>query len=544
MTVFNPTALKAPVADLAQAIAHYGAPSALVSAFDGTRMAQAAGGLSDLETGTPAEAGQSFESGSQTKMITTVILFQLAEAGLLDLDQSFGDYLPAEMLAGIAGASEVTLRQAMQMRSGIPNYTALEDEDGNGLFLTLVAENPDQVIGTNEALDLVRGLPANFAPGTAYEYSNTNFALLGRVIEAVTQAPLGQVMEDLVFAPLGMENSFLNDFRDDPLRLSSYYPTDEGLLEVTEALQDAFAEGGVVSTTADMTSFVHALLVEQSLVSPEALAQMADFSPTDLPGLSYGMGLTLIDLGEMGSLVGFSGGKLGSDSATYLHVESGLILSSAVTRPDLDIGAVSGIIATLQTLLDTPAWTTDFEPGPITIEGVSAAELDVSEDALGLSITADGAGLHLDGSLADLTRADLQFADGSTLFAGDEGDNRLTLWRKDAAFYSDNQLIGLEGNDVLRGGAGDDRLIGGAGRDWLHGGDGADIFVFGDATENGIREVDRVRDYEQGQDLIDLGGAEIAHIREGDGRVFIRLEGDGDLIVFRGISDADDLAFL
>ena len=83
-------------------------------------------------TATPArgDAGQSFEVGSQTKMMTAVVILQLAAEGLIDLDAAAADYLPGSVTEGIPNAGTATVRQMLAMRSGIPNYT--EAVDGNG----------------------------------------------------------------------------------------------------------------------------------------------------------------------------------------------------------------------------------------------------------------------------------------------------------------------------------------------------------------------------------------------------------------------------
>ncbi|MEM0921520.1 MAG: serine hydrolase [Pseudomonadota bacterium] len=580
MTVFNPAALTATPDAVAQALTLNGAPAALLSITDGARSAHGASGASDLTTGVTAQAGQTFEVGSQTKMITSVVLLKLAEDGLVDLDAPIGDYLPAEMLDGIANASEATLREALAMRSGIPSYTDQEDADGNELFDIITYENPDILIGTEVALDLVRGVPAAFAPGDGYEYSNTAYALLGKVIESVTGESLGDAMEALVFAPLGMSDTKLDDHGTDPARLSSYLTVDEGLLDVTYALQEQFAEGGVISTTADMTTFLQALLIDQTLLSPEALSQMLAFGDTDTDGMGFGLGLVVLQDASYGTLLGFPGGTLGTDSATFLHLESGRILSAAVTTTDLDADAVAGIVAALELVAEDPAWTPADGADPLQIEGVSAADLEVTETEDGAEIAAEGANLQIDASLADLTRVDFVFEDGSILLTGSDSHDRIALRKSDAAYTADNQLIGLEGDDRLRAGSGDDTLSGGTGQDRLkgldgddrlHGGDGddrlkagagadvliggagddrmvggagADVFVFGDSTGNGVVETDRIRDFNAAEDALFLGGVEIADIQERQNHVLVTFEGEGDLLIVQGVSDAEAITLL
>lgn len=544
MPVFNPGALSAPLQTIADALhLHNSAPAALIAVSDGTHAARAAGGLSSLESGTPAEAGQSFEIGSQTKMMVATVLLQMAEEGLVDLDAPIGSYLPGEMLAGIANATETTLRQALSMRSGIVNYTDLETEDGVEVIEQIVLDNPDVVVGPDVALELVRGLPALFEPGTAYAYSNTGYTLLGRVIEAVSAAPLGQVLEARIFAPLGMEDSFLNDFRDDPLRLSSYAATDDGPLDVTGILQDKFAEGGAISTTADMITFMNALLVDQSLLSPEALAQMVDFQPAE-EGMAFGLGLMAMDHPELGLLVGFAGGTAGTDTASYLQVDTGRIVSTAVTMADLEAGAVISAMASLALVADTPAWSPEGADDVLDVQGLSAAELLVDDLGDAFTLSADDAQMLVEADLRDLDSENFAFADGSLLLLGSDQNDRLRVRNATGALDEDNQLLGLDGHDSLVGGRGDDRVVGGAGNDRMVGRAGADTFVFGDSTENGVREHDRIRDYQSGLDVIELGGAEILSVREMRGGVSILFDGDGDALLVSGVTSFDDITFV
>ncbi len=474
MTTFNPTALLATPDAVAQALTLNGAPAALVSFSDGTRIAQAASGVSDVETGDAAHFAQTFETGSQTKMVVAVAALKLADAGLLDLDARLADYLPSDRLEGIANVDEATLRDALAMRSGIPNFTDQDNENGVELFDLIAFENPDTVTGSDVALDLVRGLPASFEPGASYEYSNTNYTLLGEVIEAVTEQPLGDVVQDLVFEPLGMTDTFLDDHRADPNRLSSYYPTDDGAIDVTDILQDPGAAGGIISTTADMTTFLQALLVDQTVLSPDALSQMMDFGPSDEDGMFFGLGLVAFQIDEVGTLIGFPGGTIGTESATFLHVETGQIFSTAVTTVDLDVSAFAGILASAQLAMEDPAWSNTDEDGPLQVQGVSAADLLVETTEAGFELAYEGATLRVDATLDEIEPGDIVFEDDSVLLTGDAGHDRIALHRNDDAFSADNQLHGLQGHDVLKAGSGNDKLIGAGGHDSLHGRDGDD----------------------------------------------------------------------
>lgn len=550
MTIFNPSTLTATPNAVAQALVSNGAPAALVSIYDGVHSGHAVAGVSNMGDGTPAQLGQTFEAGSQTKMVTAVVILKLVEAGLLSLDDTLADHLPADMLDGIANADTATIRDVLAMRSGIPDFTSLFEENGLSTFDLITAENPGTVIGTEVALDLVRGMPASFEPGTDYQYCNTGYALLGELIGAVTDAPLAAVMDALVFQPLGMDSTMLDDQVVDAARLSSYFMTEDELFDVTDALQDLSAEGGLISTTADMITFAQALLVDQTLLSADMLAQMMTFQPTGSAGMAFGLGLIGFDLGADGTLLGFTGGTLGTSTATFLHVETGRIISTAITMTNLEVSGASGLSDALSLLSEDLAWSHDIDIAPIEVQDVSAAELDITEASDSFSIAAQGAQLEIGASLANFDPSDMVFQDGSVLLTGSAGHNWLVLARDDAAFAMDNQLIGLAGHDTLKAGSGNDKLIGGAGHDRLHGRGGDDSLdggaghdrLFGgsgDDTLDGGAGHDRLRGH-KGDDMLD-GAA--GHDRMWGGAGEDVLVGGAGHDVMTGGSGADFFVF-
>ncbi|NBB84479.1 MAG: hypothetical protein GVY28_13890 [Alphaproteobacteria bacterium] len=105
-------------------------------------------------------------------------------------------------------------------------------------------------------------------------------------------------------------------------------------------------------------------------------------------------------------------------------------------------------------------------------------------------------------------------------------------------------FIGDEGPSRIKGSEGDDLIAGGAGRaNILAGGEGGDTFVFGLETENGAREFSQIRDFDPAVDAIDLGGADVARVRETPAFVALSLKGDGDAILIRGADSVDDIQF-
>ncbi|MGD9865062.1 MAG: serine hydrolase, partial [Pseudodonghicola sp.] len=479
MTVFSPealTALPRTVTDYMTASAD--APAALVSMSDGIRQVTLASGTADLATGAPALADASFEIGSQTKMMTAVVILQLAEEGLLDLDRPLADYLPAALIDGVANADIATVGQALAMRGGIPNYTEVTLPDGSTYAdMLAVALASGETVTLEQQLGLLDGQPATFAPGEGYAYSNTAYALLGRVAEAATGQDLGALFAARIFVPLGMTHSFLNDFRADPARLHSYADYGGARLDVTGLHLMSEGEGGVISTTGDMVRFLSALLVEQSLLSSEALAVMTDLSAgsEEAEGILAANGLVVVPVAGLGTFVGFSGGTAGTQTATFLHMETGRIFSTALTQSDLPANALEVVLSLAEFAAQDDGWTVSAAwDGALRVEGVSAAALEIGREDGAVIFGAEGAEMRFDIALRHLGTGDLSFTDGSILSLGTAAGDRGVIGRDSAAWLADNRMLGFTGADRLFGGAGDDRLEGHRGRDMLRGALGDD----------------------------------------------------------------------
>jgi D-alanyl-D-alanine carboxypeptidase len=578
MILFDPVAITEALQAGTEALrATVNAPATLLQVDRGPLAVSAATGVSDYDTNTPAKADQTFEIGSQTKLMTAVAVLQLAEQGKIDLDAPAARYLPAATIAGIANADTATVRQLLNMTAGIDNYTEVRDAEGVPLFIKALLENPDQVFGPEQALDLARGLPALAAPGAEYIYSNTNYTLLGQIIEAQTGRAFFDVLKDGIFSPAGMNDTVRQLGTGDP-RLSSYLADQTGtLVDVTRAPWEMRGEAGIASTTIDMVAFLKALFVDKTLLGEAALAEMTQYVPTGTSDtLDTGFGLGLVRIGIIGgdTYLGFTGGTLGTAASTYLNIDTGNVIAVAGTSADLD--TVEATFPLLQNLDALPGFNLVDDGSPLRFMSGSANAVELMPSGDGLAFVMAGATLTLDRDLRATTTASVSFADGSVIVVGDNAagtahDNRANtidiLKDHRAAAAADNQLIGLGGNDVLKagrgddrlqggtgddalwgragddvlsgglgndvlyGGTGNDRLTGGAGRDVMHGGAGADQFIFTAATDSATGwQRDVIRDFRSGLDKIDLtavfDGDESGALTWRGGQAFSEAEGE------------------
>lgn len=196
-------------------------------------------GWKNKENEVQADPNALFKIASISKLYTALAVTKLVGDGRLSLDKTPADYLP-ELRGRIANAERATLRLLVQHRSGIPNFT-----DTPNFWAS-----PTQ--STEESLALIHDLPANFEPGEAYEYSNTNYLLLKAIMGRVLGYDYFQFVRERVLIPLNLKNTYgsLSEVDLDDV-MSGYhvgYPYDVKA-----------DEHGMVATAEDVGKFLRAL---------------------------------------------------------------------------------------------------------------------------------------------------------------------------------------------------------------------------------------------------------------------------------------------
>lgn len=196
-------------ASLDDAIAR-GAPglSVAIGTRDGVVWTGVAGNA-DVSKHVPVRRDDAFGIGSITKVFVAVVALQLVEEGKLSLDATPASVLGGQAVRGIANADSATVEQLLAHTSGIASW----EDDPNWIR----AGRGEAVVPAHRwprtgALDYIRGKPATGAPGAAFSYSNTNFTLLGMMIEAVTRHSAATEIRTRILRPLGLRDSWLEGF--------------------------------------------------------------------------------------------------------------------------------------------------------------------------------------------------------------------------------------------------------------------------------------------------------------------------------------------
>ena len=271
---------------------------------DGTIVYEKAFGQRNIAAGEPVDTDTQFEIGSVTKQFTAAAILQLKEQGKLRLDDPLAKYVPL-----FPHAREITLRQLLNQVTGLPNYTDVNH------FIS-IAKEP----GSFEKIEgLIAGEPLHFRPGTKWEYSNTNYVALGRVIEVISHQSYAAYIGTHIFQPLGMTHSAM--IADEPALTNFATPYWRGnknseVLSPAQPLYDAWAgaAGAIVSTVGDLARWDVALQ-SGKVVSAEDFslmttpAKLANGSPT-----GYGFGWQ-IDSVDGQKRIWHNGGTFGSSSS-------------------------------------------------------------------------------------------------------------------------------------------------------------------------------------------------------------------------------------
>lgn len=336
----EPPSLKAillPV--VTEQMSKMGIPGLIVSVQTPDRGAwQAALGVSDVATRAPMDVADHVRVGSITKSMTATVILQLAQDGRLRLDDPLQPFFPGVQ------TNHATIRQALQLTSGIADYTT-------DAFLNALAAAPQRVWSPRELVSLVADAPPMFAAGTSWYYSNTNYVMLGVVAEQVTGQPLGQLITDRIFTPLGMTGCSFPDAVDAGLpspgsrgyMLSTKWdrpPTPPAplpaLVDVTDFNPSwAAGAGQVICTAADLAVWGRALATGE-LLDPAMQAQRLTYYPTGDPHAVYGLGIVNINglVGHNGEITGYMSQAARRESdGTVIVVVSNLMIAPDLTEP-------------------------------------------------------------------------------------------------------------------------------------------------------------------------------------------------------------------
>ncbi|MEO6122808.1 MAG: serine hydrolase domain-containing protein [Ilumatobacteraceae bacterium] len=300
-----------------------GVPGVVVMVSDGGESVTLTAGVSDLEAGTAMGAGATFRIASMTKPYTATVVLQLVDEGILHLDDTVDKWLPDI----VANSDEITIRELLNHTSGVGEYS-----DAPAVLQPYLEGDFEHVWTPQQLVEIGNQVGATSDPGAEWSYSNTNYAIVGLLVEAATGHSLGDEMQTRIFDTLELEHTtFADSTKLDPNMAHGYLLGGDAPLDVTGVYPFPWGAGNIVSDAADATTFYSAL-ISGDLLSAATLAEMlpaADAEPL------YGLGLMAWTL-PCGIAYGHDGGYAGY-STRSLVLEGGrqvVILANSITLDD------------------------------------------------------------------------------------------------------------------------------------------------------------------------------------------------------------------
>ncbi|MFF4448254.1 serine hydrolase domain-containing protein [Streptomyces sp. NPDC001502] len=324
-----------------------GLPAALAGVQDAKGRARTyTAGVGDLATGAKVPEDGQVRVGSTTKTFTAVVVLQLVAEGKISLDDKLDTHLPGLVRGeGIDGRG-ITVRQLLQHTSGIPDY----EKEVDHAFLQRRYLEPRDI------LDIALRKKAEFAPGTSWAYSNTNYVLAGLIVQKVTGRPLGEEIDKRVVRAVGLRHTYFPTAGDTTLRERhprGYRQESAGApwRDVTDIDPSAsWAAGQMISTNSDLNRFYTALLAGD-LLGDSQLAEMRTTVPLGDTGAGYGLGIMSRPLSCGGLYWGHGGDIMGYETRGGVTDDGRAAANVTVTAVPADVATTRRVEGAVDTAL-------------------------------------------------------------------------------------------------------------------------------------------------------------------------------------------------
>lgn len=282
--------------------------------------------------GDPVAADTPFRVGDLSKSFVATMVMQLVEEGRVDLDEPLSAYLPDTTVGGA-----VPVRLLVNHNSGLPTYTDLP------AWNTDLLADRDRVFTPTDILSYVEDLPTG-EPGQNFAFSDTNYILLGQLVEQLDNTELNTSLRDRISEPLGLEvTHFETADTPDPEGLAAGWLPNvlDGDLNdsYVSIASSAWASFGLISTSGELAAFL-AGLFGGDLISDGAVDEMTAIGPG-----GFGLGLNPYDPPSGGRMYGHIGVTLGYTAAMVIDPSTGdtlVVLSNngVLYAPELGVQSV------------------------------------------------------------------------------------------------------------------------------------------------------------------------------------------------------------
>jgi len=278
-----------------------------------------AAGLGEIKTSIPMRPDDKFRAGSIMKTFVSVVALQLVEEGLLSLDDTLTSVLPESVTVRFPNSDQITVRMLLNHTGGVPDVLT------EAVYGEIVA-NPTKLWSEDEWLDLATEQEPYFSPGQGWHYSNTDYILIGLLIEEATGRSWRENVRQRVIEPLKLGHTLLPEPGDLSIpgnHSRGYHPMNDALLDFTgvdPSMAGAAGGSALVTNARDLVRFLDALLAGELFENPQTLDEMLTFvearHPSELP-YYYGLGIAKLTLPNGVEMIGHAGGTAGFASVVY-----------------------------------------------------------------------------------------------------------------------------------------------------------------------------------------------------------------------------------
>lgn len=252
---------------------------------NGKVLCEGANGVFSADSGEPITLDNIFPIASVSKQFCATCILLLRDEGKLSLDDTLDKYYPE-----FAAAEDITLKEMLSMRSGIPDYVS----NGAAFDSYIDYDFSDKATekGNHQAVrDWIFDQPLLFEPGTEFSYSDSNFFLLAEIVEKLSGKPYGDVLRERIFKPLGMNDTGVCEelaHSERTVPPVSNMEGEDGPMEIY-TIGATYGNGGVITSAADMDKWLTSLR-EYTILSEDQIKEMT----TDYNGgMGYGYGICI-----------------------------------------------------------------------------------------------------------------------------------------------------------------------------------------------------------------------------------------------------------
>jgi len=257
---------------------------------------------------TPVDEQSKFRIGSITKSFTATAVLKLHEEEILDIENKISEYINIEN----EYIGNLTIKEIMNMNSGLKCYINSIEDDENSLIVDFLYNSPRNYLMPSSLIEEAVGM--GYLDSKDFFYSNTNYILLGLVIEEVTKKTYKEYIEEIILEPLEMSNTYIPNGDEIPDNTAfGYQDMDEdGLTEDWTYVNQSYvwSAGNIISNATDISKWMRAL-IQYDIISEETFDLYSTSGLQMMEGIYYTSGLVYDKnneiVGHNGSVIGYHG---------------------------------------------------------------------------------------------------------------------------------------------------------------------------------------------------------------------------------------------